>query len=163
MNRLFKTMALTLVMGMMLFMAACNRNQTETTTVPETPEVTQEDHAHAPGTLAHSHEAQVSGEDWVQLEQYRFRLSPDIESNGEAHLDLYVHDANDQHVPGAKAIANLTAADGHKLTVNLSEDKAGGHYAGKTALEDMGEYQAVVQVTINGKQLNPRFSFSRNQ
>lgn len=158
-----KTALLTLILLLAASLQACSRTETETEQTAAPPEVVQDDHAHAPGTPPHSHEAQMTGDDWVQLEQYRFRLSPDIEAGGGTHLDLYVHDAKDQHVAGAKAVANLTAADGHKLTVDLAEDTAGKHYGGKTTLEDMGEYQAVVQVTVNGKQLNPRFSFSRNK
>lgn len=158
-----KTALLTLILGLALSLQACNRTETETEQTATPPDVVQDEHAHAPGTPPHSHEAQMTGDDWVQLEQYRFRLSPDIEAGGETHLDLYIQDTNDQHVSGAKAIANLTAADGHKLTVDLPEDTTGKHYGGKTTLEDMGEYQAVVQVTVGGKQLNPRFSFTRNE
>ena len=99
--------------------------------------------------------------EFTSLGNYQFKLAPEIEKDGATHLDLYIQDAKGVHVPGATALVHLTATDGHQLTVKLAEDRDAKHYGAKTTLEDLGEYQAVAQVTVNGKKLNPRFTFSR--
>lgn len=108
-------------------------------------------------------EKQSMDRNLIELDSYKFRLTPEIEKDGETHLDLYVHDSNDQHVPGAKVVASLTGVYGHHRSINLMEDKAGQHYGGKTTLEEPGDYLVVAQVTINGQQLNPRFTITRKE
>jgi hypothetical protein len=161
------TALFTLAISAGLLLQGCSRSENKVAApapmLAEQSTQTAEGHRHAPGTPPHSHQAQLTQADWVELDQYRFRLSPEIEPGGQAHLDLYIHDAKDQHVANAQVVMALTAADGHKMTVKLVEAKADQHYMGKTMLEDLGDYQAVAQVTINGKQLNPRFSFTRQK
>lgn len=99
----------------------------------------------------------------VEEGSYKFRLVPEIEKEGETHLDLSVYDANDQPVSGAKVVASLTGVYGHHRSIDLMEDKASKHYGGKTTLEEPGDYLVVVQVTVDGKQLNPRFTITRKE
>lgn len=145
-----KLMNIGLILGItLLFQSSCSKPKTGPVVGVPTPPA---------GPVV-----QVQDPGFIQVNNFKFKLSPEIEKGGEAHLDLYIRNEKEEHVAGAKAVIYLTAADGHKLTVNLTEDKADKHYAGKTKLEDLGEYQAVAQVTINGEKYNPRFNFTRNK
>lgn len=156
------------VLSASLLLQGCNQAKTtkeppSIAAAPTEEGTPAEAHSHAPGTPSHSHEAQLSTADWVELDHFRFKLAPEIQKGGQAHLDLYVHDAQDQPVSNAEVALHLTAADGHKNSITLVEEKAAQHYTGTALLDDLGDYQAVATVTIQGRQLNPRFSFTRQQ
>ncbi len=99
--------------------------------------------------------------DWITMGDYKFKLDPDIQKNGEAHLDFYVHDASDAHVLGVKGTFHITMPDGTKKTLAIEEEKPYEHYHGKLMLEQFGEYQIVAQSTVKNQKFNPRFTFTR--
>lgn len=108
-------------------------------------------------------EAPLSTE-WTSIGDYKFKLEPDIQKSGEAHLDFYVHDAKkDAHVLGLTGTFHITMPDGTKKSLAIEEEKPYQHYHGKLMLEQFGEYQIVAQAAINGQKYNPRFSFTRKQ
>lgn len=160
MNQTIKVGLLTLVFGGLLIVQGCKRtNEESTTSAPVTAPNATVEQGHAPEQII----GQSSDTGFISMGNYKFKMDPEIGKNGETHLDLYVHDQKDQHVSEAQVVVHITASDGHKSTVNLTEDKAEKHYTGKTTLDDMGDYQAVAQVTVNGEKVNPRFNFTRNQ
>lgn len=115
-------------------------------------------------TTAVTESTSKAANDTLEIDNYRFKLSPEIGKDGDTHMDLYIRDIKtDAHVPGAKVQLHLTAADGHKSTVVLNEEVADKHYGAKIKLDDLGEYQVVAQVTIDQNKFNPRFSFTRKE
>lgn len=146
-----------LLAGTLLALTACNNglapqkesNETETTqnTVSE------------PTRPA----ASAATADWITMGDNKFKLDPDIQKNGEAHLDFYVHDASDTHVLGVKGTFHITMPDGTKKTLAIEEEKPYEHYHGKLMLEQFGEYQIVAQTTVKDQKFNPRFTFTRKQ
>lgn len=99
--------------------------------------------------------------EFIEIDDYRFKLSPDIKDSGEAHLDFYVHDKDDNHVKGVTGTFHITKPDGSKETLAIEEEEPHDHYHGMTVLKDPGEYTVVSQVQIGDKKMNPRFSFKR--
>lgn len=99
--------------------------------------------------------------EFIEIDEYRFKLSPDINDSGEAHLDFYVHDKEDKHVKGVTGTFHITKPDGSKETLTIEEEAPHDHYHGKTVLKDPGEYGVVAQVEIGDKKMNPRFNFKR--
>lgn len=99
--------------------------------------------------------------EFIEIEEYRFKLSPDINDSGEAHLDFYVHDKEDKHVKGVTGTFHITKPDGSKEDLTIEEEAPHDHYHGKTVLKDPGEYGVVAQVEIGDKKMNPRFNFKR--
>jgi hypothetical protein len=136
--------------------------QTETTTAAGPAETsTTNGSAAEPGTATTSSTTEAAGET-VEMDNYRFRLSPDIQKNGEAHLDFYVRDLKDVHVKGVTGTFHITMPDGSKETLTMEEEKPHDHYHGKLMLKQYGEYKIAAQVNINGQKYNPRFSFQRS-
>lgn len=101
--------------------------------------------------------------DWTVMGDYKFKLEPEIQKTGEAHLDFYVHDMKDAHVLGLTGTFHITMPDGTKTTLPINEEKPYEHYHGKLMLTQFGEYQIVAQTELNGQKFNPRFSFTRKQ
>ncbi len=108
----------------------------------------------------------VSGDsasaDFIEIDSFRFKLSPDVQKDGVAHLDFYVRDkVNNGHVKGVTGNFVITKPDGSKIEIPIEEETPHDHYHGMIKLDQPGEYLVVGQVAIEGKKLNPRFSFSR--
>lgn len=99
----------------------------------------------------------------VEMGDYHFQLSPDIQKNGEAHLDFYCHDKSDKHVVGLTGTFHITMPDGRKETLAIEEEKPHDHYHGKLMLSQYGEYRVTAQVIVGGHKLNPRFTFERKK
>jgi hypothetical protein len=97
----------------------------------------------------------------IDVDNYKFRVAPLIESDGQAHIDVFITDKGGNHLPDLKGTFGVTAPDGHTDSVSLIEDKTGKHYTATLKLDHMGEYQAVVQTQIAGTPYNPRFTISR--
>lgn len=106
---------------------------------------------------------QAPSKDFIEIDEYRFKLSPDISDSGEAHLDFYVHDKDDKHVKGVTGIFHITKPDGSKEDLIIEEEEPHDHYHGKTVLKDPGEYGVVAQIQIADKKLNPRFNFKQDK
>lgn len=99
--------------------------------------------------------------EYIELEGYRFKLEPDVQADGVAHLDFYVHDGQDKHVNGVTGTFTITKPDGTKAELPIEEEKPHDHYHGMLKLDQPGEYLIVAQVSVADKKLNPRFSFTR--
>lgn len=143
------------LLAVSITLSACN-----TATQTETAKPTQASTESADTTKPADPPPQA---EWITMSEYKFKLEPDIQKDGEAHLDFYVHDAKDKHVLGVKGIFHITLPDGSKKSLDISEEKPYEHYHGKLMLEQVGQYQIVAQATINGQKFNPRFSFMRKQ
>ncbi|HIA52530.1 MAG TPA: hypothetical protein EYN91_10640 [Candidatus Melainabacteria bacterium] len=100
-------------------------------------------------------------EEFIEIDSYRFKLSPDVQTDGVAHLDFYVHDKSDKHLKGVTGTFVITKPDGTKVELPIAEEEPNDHYHGMVKLDQTGDYLIVAQVTIEGKKLNPRFSFTR--
>jgi hypothetical protein len=98
---------------------------------------------------------------FIEMEGYRFKLDPDVQSDGVAHLDFYVRDKQDKHVKGVTGTFKISKPDGTKAELPIEEESPHDHYHGMLKLEQPGEYLIVTQVVVDGKKLNPRFSFTR--
>jgi hypothetical protein len=105
--------------------------------------------------------AEAPKEEFMMIDSYRFKLSPDVQPDGVAHLDFYVHDKSDKHLKGVTGTFIVTKPDGNKIEIPIKEESPHDHYHGMTKLDQAGEYLIVAQVTIDGKKFNPRFSFTR--
>ncbi|MBZ0189079.1 MAG: hypothetical protein K8F91_22730 [Candidatus Obscuribacterales bacterium] len=101
--------------------------------------------------------------DFIKLDDYRFRLAPDVQKDGIAHLDFYVHDKDSAHVKGVSGTFYITKPDGTKIEIPIEEEKPHDHYHGMINVDQPGEYMIVAQVSIDGQKYNPRFSFSRKE
>jgi hypothetical protein len=102
-----------------------------------------------------------TGAEFIELEGYRFKLEPDVQADGVAHLDFYVRDAQDKHVKGVTGNFKITKPDGTKAELPIKEEPPHDHYHGMLKLDQPGEYLIVAQVSVADKKLNPRFSFTR--
>lgn len=98
---------------------------------------------------------------YTVIDGYRFKLSPDVQPDGIAHLDFYVRNAEDKHLKGATGFFIINKPDGTKVTIPMAEEEPNDHYHGMVKLDLAGEYLIVAQVTIDGKKFNPRFNFTR--
>jgi hypothetical protein len=99
--------------------------------------------------------------EFMEVDGYRFKLSPDVQDDGVAHLDFYVRDKAGKHLKGVTGTFTVTKPDGTKVDIPIVEETPHDHYHGMIKLDQPGEYLIVTQVTIDGKRLNPRFSFTR--
>ena len=150
----------TLFAGLLVSLAvislqACSSQKTETAPVPA---------ADAPLAGSPSAEAPATNspqDDFQVIDGYRFKLSPDVQSDGVAHLDFYVRDNADKHLKGVKGTFVITKPDGTKAELPIAEEAPNDHYHGMIKLDQAGDYLIVARVEIDGKQLNPRFSFTR--
>ncbi len=106
-------------------------------------------------------QAEAPKEEFMEIDSYRFKLSPDVQSDGIAHLDFYVHDKSDKHLKGVTGTFIVTKPDGSKIQIPIKEETPHDHYHGMVKLDQPGEYLIVAQVTIDSKKFNPRFSFTR--
>lgn len=127
-----------------------------------THEKNHEEHA-ASSTSDHKDHEEAPKADWTTIGDYKFKLEPEIQKTGEAHLDFYVHDMKDAHVVGLTGTFHITMPDGTKTTLPINEEKPYEHYHGKLLLTQFGEYQIVAQAELKGQKYNPRFSFTRKQ
>lgn len=168
MNQIKMSLVLTLTAAIL---SACSQTpteptantQTQTTTSAEEPSNPESPPSETASSQASS-PAATPKVDWITMGDYKFKLEPDIQKNGEAHLDFYVHDvAKDAHTPGLTGTFHITMPDGSKTTLPISEEKPYKHYHGKLMLEQFGEYQLAAQASLNGKKFNPRFSFARKK
>lgn len=98
---------------------------------------------------------------YIEMEGYRFKLDPDVQKDGTAHLDFYVHDLSDKHVKGATGTFIITKPDGTKTDIAIEEESPHDHYHGMLKLDQLGEYLIVAQVAVADKKANPRFTFTR--
>jgi hypothetical protein len=152
MNGLVKLSMLLVTMGTLVLFQACSK-------APETSNEANKAPAQEDAQVAER--ANDSG--FVEVRDKKFKLAPDIPKDGsETHMDFYVQDQKGKHVPGAQIVLHLTKPSGEKDTFNLTNDEGGEHYHAKTQLTETGDYQAVAQVTVDGKKYNPRFSFTYN-
>lgn len=147
-----------LLAGTLLALTACN----------SASQSQEEESTETKATQSTVHEAttpvdKADTADWITMGEYKFKLDPDIQKNGEAHLDFYVHDSSDAHVLGVKGTFHITMPDGTKKTLVIEEEKPYEHYHGKLMLEQFGEYQIVAQTTVKDQKFNPRFTFTRKQ
>jgi hypothetical protein len=133
-----------------LLMCACSSNQPETSVATQTQ------------TRTAAPQAPVA-EEVTELEGYRFKLTPDVQPDGVAHLDFYVRDLADKHVKGVKGTFRITKPDGSKAEIPIEEESPHDHYHGMLKLDQPGEYLIVTQVSVGDKKLNPRFSFTKKQ
>lgn len=97
----------------------------------------------------------------IEIDNYKFRVAPLIESDGQAHIDVFITDKAGNHLPDLKGTFGVTAPDGHTDSASLVEDKSGKHYTATLTLDHVGDYQAVVQTQIAGNPYNPRFTVNR--
>lgn len=134
-----------------LGMSACSSSPTQTT-VDSPPQ---------PQQAATAPAEKPAAAEWIEMESYRFKLEPDVQSDGVAHLDFYVHDAQDKHVKGVTGTFTITKPDGTKAELPIKEETPHDHYHGMLKLDQPGEYLIVAQVAVGDKKLNPRFSFTR--
>lgn len=157
MTNIVRMLSLTLIISSGL--SACSSGSTtQTEAVKETETATSQDKPNSKPA-----ETPPAAE-WTSMGDYKFKLEPDIQKGGEAHLDFYVHDAKkDAHVLGLTGTFHITMPDGTKKSLAIEEEKPYQHYHGKLMLEQFGEYQIVAQAAINGQKFNPRFSFTRKQ
>lgn len=112
-------------------------------------------------TATTTQQVEAPKEEFMEIDSYRFKLSPDVQSDGVAHLDFYVHDKSDKHLKGVTGTFIVTKPDGSKIEIPIKEEPPHDHYHGMVKLDQAGEYLIVAQVTIDSKKFNPRFSFSR--
>lgn len=165
MNLLKTISTIALIFVVALSFQACNQTESRQTAVEHAHDHEHEEHGqpHKAGEEAHEHAAGEEpaevAEGFVQVRDHQFKLAPDIGRDNVTHLDMYVHNAQNKPVTGAKIALHLTGPDGQKETFNLNEGE--GHYHIKTTLEKAGEYNAVAQVTLNGEKYNPRFQFEK--
>lgn len=156
MNHIIRILTWTLITSSGL--SACSSSPVQTEAVKETDTATSQGNPNTKPVET------PSAAEWTSIGDYKFKLEPDIEKSGEAHLDFYVHDAkNDDHVLGLTGTFHITMPDGTKKSLAIEEEKPYQHYHGKLMLEQFGEYQIVAQASINGEKFNPRFSFTRKQ
>lgn len=94
-----------------LIMAACS-NQKETPVATQTETQTQ---TSSPTTQA------PAAQEFIEMEGYRFKLEPDVQADGVAHLDFYVRDMADKHVKGVKGTFTITKPDGTKAELPIEE------------------------------------------
>lgn len=106
-------------------------------------------------------QSQAAVTEFIEIEGLRFKLEPDVQTDGTAHLDFYVHDQDGKHVKGVKGNFLITMPDGTKKELSIEEETPHDHYHGMLKLDQPGEYLIVAQVIIGDKKVNPRFSFSR--
>lgn len=132
-----------------------SKSETSSTTTSPSPPADQNT------TTATPSESAVSN-DYIEIDKFRFKLAPDIQKDGVAHLDFYVRDKSDKHIKGVTGTFHVTKPDGTKIEIPIKEETPHDHYHGMIKLDQAGEYLIVAQVSIEGKKLNPRFSFSRN-
>jgi hypothetical protein len=85
------------------------------------------------------------------MDSIRFRLSPDVQTDGVAHLDFYVRDTSDKHIKGVTGTFHVTKPDGSKIEIPIQEETPHDHYHGMVKLDQPGEYLIVAQVLIEGK------------
>lgn len=130
--------------------AACSTNQTQTSSESAQPQQTATTPAQKP-----------AGGEYIEMEGYRFKLEPDVQADGVAHLDFYVRDLQDKHVKGVTGNFKITKPDGTKAELPIEEESPHDHYHGMLKLDQPGEYLIVAQVSVGDKKLNPRFSFTR--
>lgn len=131
--------------------ASCSTNQSQTPTEPfAQPQQT----ATAPVEMP-------AGAEYIEMEGYRFKLEPDVQADGVAHLDFYVRDAQDRHIQGVTGNFKITKPDGTKAEVPIQEETPHDHYHGMLKLDQAGEYLIVARVSVGDKKVNPRFSFTR--
>jgi hypothetical protein len=102
-----------------------------------------------------------TAQQYIEMEGYRFKLEPDVQKDGTAHLDFYVRDLADKHVKGVTGTFIITKPDGTKTDILVEEETPHDHYHGMLKLDQVGEYLIVAQVTVADKKANPRFSFTR--
>jgi hypothetical protein len=131
-------------------MAACSTSSVQTSSEPA---------AQPPQTSTTLEKP--AGAEYIEMEGYRFKLDPDVQADGVAHLDFYVHDAQDKHIKGVTGNFKITKPDGTKAELAIEEEKPHDHYHGMLKLDQPGEYLIVAQVSVGDKKLNPRFSFTR--
>lgn len=104
---------------------------------------------------------EIPKEEFIESDGYRFKLAPDVQPDGIAHLDFYVHDKSDKHLKNVTGTFIVTKPDGSKIEIPIKEETPHDHYHGMATLDQAGEYLIVAQVTIDRKKFNPRFSFTR--
>jgi len=126
----------------------------------ETPQA-QELTTTTAATTKSSQPVEAPKEEFMEIDSYRFKLLPDVQSDGIAHLDFYVHDKSDKHLKGVTGTFIVTKPDGSKIEIPIKEEAPHDHYHGMVKLDQAGEYLIVAQVTIDNNKFNPRFSFTR--
>jgi hypothetical protein len=145
-NKLFVVAACIGVLGV----TACSSNQPETASAPKEASSVQQ-------------QQQPPAAEFIEMEGYRFKLEPDVQADGVAHLDFYVRDTAGKHVKGVTGNFVITKPDGTKAELPVKEESPHDHYHGMLKLDQPGEYLIVTQVTVGDKKVNPRFSFTRKQ
>lgn len=149
------------LMLVMVLIQSCSSQPTDTTVKTETPSSAP---APAAGTATSDTAAQTAAStDYIEIDAFRFKLAPDIQKDGVAHLDFYVRDKSDKHIKGVTGNFHVTKPDGSKIEIPIVEETPHDHYHGMVKLDQSGEYLIVAQVSVGGKKLNPRFSFSRKE
>lgn len=149
--------AIAISAGVLTLQSCSSGTKTEDTPVAQSP--TESTAPSSTETAAKAPEAPK--EEFIEIDSYRFKLSPDVQPDGVAHLDFYVHDKDDKHLKGVTGTFIITKPDGSKVELPINEEAPHDHYHGMVKLDQTGEYLIVAQVKIEGKKLNPRFSFSR--
>lgn len=137
-----------------LLTAACSQKN------EEAPVVSSDQTTKAPPQQA---QEQPPANEFTEIEGYKFKLEPDVQADGVAHLDFYVRDMAGKHVKGVTGDFKITKPDGSKAELPIQEESPHDHYHGMLKLDQPGEYLIVAQVSVADKKLNPRFSFIRKQ
>lgn len=148
-----------LVIGTVLFLAACSSN-TPTTTSTNTPGATTAATTAATATKS-DHSKPSKGGQVVETGAYHLEFVPEKEDSG-THLDFYLlkgeaHEA----VPNAKVTAQVQLPDGTEKTLDMKYDAEGKHYAVLLPEKAAGQYQVKIVADIAGEKVNGRFSFNQ--
>ena len=149
MHRFVHILVLATVASMAL--QACSKQQ-DTTLSTESQSIAQQ---------ASSATTEPSGDDTIEMDTYHFKLAPEVQLDGIAHMDFYVHDQSDKHLKGVTGTFQITKPDGTKVSIPIKEEEPNDHYHGMIKMDQAGEYTIVAQVSIGEKKYNQRFSFQR--
>lgn len=153
MKRLTKRLVASSALITALLTAACSPKQEPTPVVSSEQTATDQQQQ--------SKQQQPPATEFIEIEGYKFKLEPDVQADGVAHLDFYVRDMAGKHVKGVTGDFKITKPDGTKADLPIKEEPPHDHYHGMIKLDQPGEYLIVAQVSVADKKLNPRFSFTR--
>lgn len=100
----------------------------------------------------------------LQIKQapYTFSMYPQFETETKSRLKLDIRDSQGRFIHGARAIANLTARDGHKQKANFMEDNRLEKYIAEIPLKHHEDYIIETQIDLAGSPgstFKPQFSF----
>ncbi|WP_226584526.1 hypothetical protein [Microseira wollei] len=144
-----------LVIGSVLFLAACSNN-TSSTTSTNTSAVTTAETATKSQVFKSSKIGQV-----VETGAYHLEFVAEKEDSG-THLDFYLLKGEaHETVPNAKVTAQVQLPDGTPKNLDMKYDAEGKHYAVVLPQKAAGQYQVKITADIGGEKVNGRFSFNQ--